>query len=76
MCFHLLHNGEWRQRVLPRLPHYSGSSVGVRETASLGALPQVGMLLVPTLRTSHYGAKNCQMSDEWRDRVDDEQKPP
>lgn len=25
--------------MLPRLPHYSGSSVGVRETASLGALP-------------------------------------
>lgn len=28
VCFHLLHNREWRQRVLPRLPHYSGSSGG------------------------------------------------
>lgn len=72
MCFHLLHNGEWRQRVLPRLPHYSGSSVGVRETARLAALPQLWTLLVPMLRTPRCGAKGCQMSDEWHDRMNNE----
>lgn len=58
--------------MLPRLPHYRGSSVGVRETASLGTLPQVWILLLPTLRKPHCGAKNCHMSDEWRDRAGDE----
>ena len=37
VCFHLLHNREWRQSVLPRLPHYSGSSVGVRERPQLAS---------------------------------------
>lgn len=46
---------EWRQSVLPCLPHYSGSSVGVREaTACLSSVPQPGLLLVTTLQMPHY----------------------
>ena len=30
VCFHLLHNREWRQSVLPCLAYYSVSSVGAR----------------------------------------------
>lgn len=55
--------------MLPGLPHYSGSSVGVRETTSLCAFPPAWILLVPTLSTSHCGAKICQMSNEWHDEM-------
>lgn len=56
--------------MLPRLPHDSGSSVGVRETASLGALPLAWILLVPRLRTPHCGAGTGQMPDGGRDRAE------
>lgn len=65
VCFHLLHNREWRQSVLPCLPHYSGSSVGVREaTACLSSVPQPGLLLVTTLKTQRCITKR-ETKEEW-----------
>lgn len=60
VCFHLLHNGEWRHRVLPC---HSGSSVGVRETACPSSAPQLAILLFTTLEAPHYITESDTESD-------------
>lgn len=63
VCFHLLHNREWRQRVLPCLPHYSSSSVGVRETTCRSSAPQLDIPLFTTLKAPHYITESDTESD-------------
>lgn len=47
--------------MLPFLPHYNGSSVGVREaTACLSFIPQPGLLLVSTLKHHILSLRDTQ----------------